>query len=167
MSEATTPTTRKAAAKRPARGRAAGATAEAPSAEPAQPPRPSVPRAREATGQRGGLTVPVLVPEVHVQQVHVPGVRLPVPDAVSRRVPHRVGGRVIWFGGLAGLAAVGVIAWPVAGVVAAGTWAAERWARAGLRDDLSAQLAAAPGDGHAPDAAPAPDADTGTDTGTE
>lgn len=87
-----------------------------------------------------GRSVPVPVPEVHVHQVRLPAVgvpHVPVPDLVRHAVPGRRASRVLWFGGLAGLAAVGVIGWPVAGVVAVGTYAAERWARAGLREELS------------------------------
>lgn len=95
-----------------------------------------------ASRERAGPSVPVPVPEVHLHQVHLPNVGVPsvhVPDAVRRRVPGRLGSRVLLFGGLAGLAATGVIAWPVAGAVAAGTYAAERWARDGAREDLSAR----------------------------
>ncbi len=37
--------------------------------------------------------------------------------------------RVLWWGGLAALATVGVLEWPVAAVVGAGSYVAERWAR--------------------------------------
>jgi hypothetical protein len=87
-----------------------------------------------------GTSVPVLVPEVHVRHLHVPQVghvphvHLPVPDAVRRRVPDPAGNRLIWYGGLAGLAAFGIIGWPVAGVVAAGTYVAEHRARAAMQE---------------------------------
>lgn len=41
--------------------------------------------------------------------------------------------RVLWWGGLAALAAIGVIEWPVAAVVGAGSYVAERWAREDAR----------------------------------
>lgn len=41
--------------------------------------------------------------------------------------------KVLWWGGLAALAAVGVIEWPVAAVVGAGSYVAERWAREDAR----------------------------------
>jgi len=41
----------------------------------------------------------------------------------------RVPGNVIWWGGLAAVAALGVVDWPVAALVAAGTWVAERHAK--------------------------------------
>jgi hypothetical protein len=41
----------------------------------------------------------------------------------------RVPGNVIWWGGLAAAAALGVVEWPVAALVGAGTWIAERHAR--------------------------------------
>ena len=41
----------------------------------------------------------------------------------------RVPGNVIWWGGLVAAAALGVVEWPVAALVGAGTWIAERHAR--------------------------------------
>jgi len=38
-------------------------------------------------------------------------------------------GNVLWWGGLATVAALGVVDWPVAALVAAGTWVAEQHAR--------------------------------------
>jgi hypothetical protein len=55
---------------------------------------------------------------------------MPVPDTVRDRVPNMTGNRALWLGGLAVLAATEVISWPVAGVVAAGTYVAERRAKA-------------------------------------
>jgi hypothetical protein len=40
---------------------------------------------------------------------------------------------VLWWGGLAAVAAAGVVDWPVAALVAAGSWVAERSAKAGAR----------------------------------
>lgn len=92
-----------------------------------------------------GHSLPVLVPEVHVRHVPlpridvthvpVPHMRLPVSDAVRSRLPEPSTNRLLWFGGLAGLAALGVIEWPVAGVVAAGTYVAERRAKAARHDE--------------------------------
>jgi hypothetical protein len=100
-----------------------------------------------------GPSLPVLVPEVHVRHVplprvgiaHVPVPRVSVPSATGlrRRLPERDTGRLLWFGGLAGLAAFGVIEWPVAGVVAAGTWIAERRAEAAHADGRSGPAAPA------------------------
>jgi hypothetical protein len=45
--------------------------------------------------------------------------------------------RLLWWGGLAALAAVEVIEWPVAVVVAAGSYVAERMARDDIRRDAS------------------------------
>ena len=95
---------------------------------------------RSRTQQKSrGPSVPVLVPEVHVRHLPVPRVgvghvpvpkmSLPIPDQVRQHLPDPVDNRVLWYGGLAGLAAVGVIGWPVAGVVAAGTYVAEHRAR--------------------------------------
>ena len=41
----------------------------------------------------------------------------------------RVPGNMIWWGGLAAVAALGVVDWPVAALIGAGTWVAERHAR--------------------------------------
>ncbi|MGZ4627871.1 hypothetical protein [Oryzihumus sp.] len=92
-------------------------------------------------------TLPVLVPEVHVRhvplpEVHmsgvsVPGVHVSVPHALQPRLPEATTNRVLWFGGLAALAAMDVITWPVAGVVAAGSYIAERRARAGLAEKVA------------------------------
>jgi hypothetical protein len=43
---------------------------------------------------------------------------------------------MLWWGGLAALAAVGVIEWPVAAVVGAGSYVAQRWAREDARRDV-------------------------------
>jgi hypothetical protein len=56
--------------------------------------------------------------------------RVPVP-----RMPTGKAGRVLWWGGLAAVAAVGVVDWPVAALVAAGSWVAEQYAKAGQRPD--------------------------------
>jgi hypothetical protein len=47
--------------------------------------------------------------------------RIPLPD-VGRRDP----GRLLWYGGLGALAAIGVLEWPVAAVVGAATAIATR-----------------------------------------
>jgi len=41
----------------------------------------------------------------------------------------RMRGNVIWWGGLAAVAALGIVDWPVAALIGAGTWVAERHAR--------------------------------------
>jgi hypothetical protein len=38
-------------------------------------------------------------------------------------------GNVLWWGGLAAVAAFGIVDWPVAALVAAGTWIAEQRAK--------------------------------------
>lgn len=103
-------------------------------------------RAERSTGGNAeqAPSLPVLVPAVHVRHVPVPRigvghvpvpkVSLPLPDQVRSRLPDPVDNRLLWWGGLAGLAAVGVIGWPVAGVVAAGTYVAEQRARHWLAD---------------------------------
>jgi len=75
------------------------------------------------------------LPDVHTPSVHVPSVHLPT---VHPQMPGDNTNRILWFGGLAALAALDVIAWPVAGVVAAATYIAERSARAALREQSHA-----------------------------
>lgn len=97
-------------------------------------------------------SLPVLVPGVRVRHiplpriemghVPVPRVYVPVPDVVRSRLPEPTNNRLIWFGGLAGLAALGVIGWPVAGVVAAGMYVAERRAKAAMYQELAAAAGA-------------------------
>jgi hypothetical protein len=53
-------------------------------------------------------------------------VAVPVPRI---RMPSGAAGNVIWWGGLAAVAALGVVEWPVAAIVAAGTWVAEQRSR--------------------------------------
>jgi hypothetical protein len=96
---------------------------------------------------RNGSSLPVLVPELHVRHVplprmgavsmpSLPSMKVPGPTAVRERMPEPK--RMVWFGGLAGLAALGVIHWPVAGVVAVGTYVAERRAKDAIREEFAA-----------------------------
>lgn len=55
--------------------------------------------------------------------MHVPPLRMPTGTA----------GHVLWWGGLAAVAAFGVVDWPVAALVAAGAWVAEQQAKAAQR----------------------------------
>jgi hypothetical protein len=73
--------------------------------------------AQEAAGGRV-----VHLPDVRIPDVRMPHMRVPVPGGA--------GGRVLWWGGLAGVAALGVVDWPVAALVGAGTWVAEQYAKA-------------------------------------
>lgn len=57
----------------------------------------------------------------HVPMPHVPTPRLTLPTGRK--------GRLLWWGGLAGVAALGVVDWPVAVVVGVGSWVAEQYAR--------------------------------------
>ena len=45
------------------------------------------------------------------------------------RMPQGRAGQVVWWGGLATVAALGIVDWPVAALVAAGTWVAEQHSR--------------------------------------
>lgn len=53
------------------------------------------------------------------------------------RMPGGIPGNVIWWGGLAALAAFGVVDWPVAAVVAAGTWIAQQQANQSQRAQIT------------------------------
>jgi hypothetical protein len=70
-------------------------------------------------------------------QQSVPGKSfpLPMPGLLANVDPKRV----LWWGGLAALAAVEVIDWPVAAVVGAGSYVAERWARQAAQRDMRQQ----------------------------
>jgi hypothetical protein len=83
------------------------------------------------------------VRRVHIPQlghVRVPQVRLPIPDAVRSRVPDPANNRLLLYGGLAGLAAVGAIGWPVAGAVAAGSYIAEHRAKTKIHEESAQQI---------------------------
>jgi hypothetical protein len=57
------------------------------------------------------------------------GFPLPVPSLPFGVDPKKA----LWWGGLAALAAVEIIEWPVAAVVGVGSYVAERWAREDAR----------------------------------
>ena len=57
------------------------------------------------------------------------GIAAPAAQAPRIRMPAGTAGSLLWWGGLAGLAVFGVVDWPVAVIVAAGTWVAEQHAR--------------------------------------
>jgi hypothetical protein len=63
---------------------------------------------------------------------------MPMPAAVRERLPEVTPGRVLWWGGLAALAATELISWPVAGVVAAGVYVADRRAKSALAKQAKA-----------------------------
>jgi hypothetical protein len=69
--------------------------------------------------QIGGLRLPML--GVPLTRVPVPAVRLPGGKTT---------GRLLWWGGLAMAAAAGVVDWPVAALVAVGSWVGEQFAKA-------------------------------------
>lgn len=87
---------------------------QAPS-DPAVPSGTTAPSGTDSIGSRTSSPIPSLP---------VPG----LPFSMDRK-------KVLWWGGLAALAAVGVIEWPVAAVVGAGSYVAERWAREDARRD--------------------------------
>jgi hypothetical protein len=61
------------------------------------------------------------------------GFRLPLPAGFAGGIDPQ---RLLWLGGLAAVAAVGIIEWPVALVVGAGSYVAERLVREDVRRDL-------------------------------
>jgi hypothetical protein len=76
-------------------------------------PQPGTSSATGPTGPVGG------------QNPNGGGIPLPIPGLPGNIDPKRV----LWWGGLGALAAVGIIEWPVAAVVGVGSYVAERWAR--------------------------------------
>jgi len=112
-------------------------------------PAPKEPVKPPAEHHYGG--VPVLLPTMrripvpsvhvgHVQPPHVPHVHVPtphveLPDAVRHSIEGRRG-MFLWWGGLVGAAAVGVLEWPVAAAVGIGTYVAQR--AAGGKDEPAA-----------------------------
>lgn len=58
---------------------------------------------------------------------HMP--RLPLPG-MPAGMTTGTAGRVLWWGGLAALAAFDIVEWPVALLVGAGSWIAEQYAKA-------------------------------------
>ncbi len=71
----------------------------------------------------GGMQLP-LMPPVSLPRVHMPG---------------GTAGNVLWWGGLAAVAAFGVVDWPVAALVAAVPWVAEQHAKQAARAGAAAQ----------------------------
>jgi hypothetical protein len=86
-------------------------------------------RAGDANGRRDHGHVE---PAGHHGWVSLPSVPHP-----QLRMPGGVPGNVIWWGSLAALAAFGVVDWPVAAVVAAGTWVAQQQANQSRRAQIS------------------------------
>lgn len=58
----------------------------------------------------------------------------------------RPSGRVLWWGGLATVAVLGIVDWPVAALVGVGTWVARRDAEQRVRESLRQAEAVDPGD---------------------
>jgi hypothetical protein len=61
--------------------------------------------------------------------------RLPLPGGgMPVAMPTGLPGRVLWWGGLAALAAFEVVDWPVAVLVGAGEWVAEQYAKSAAQN---------------------------------
>lgn len=63
------------------------------------------------------------------ESAHGRGPHLPAVHVPALHVPSGTAGNVLWWGGLATVAAFGVVDWPVVALVAAGTWVAEQHAK--------------------------------------
>jgi hypothetical protein len=73
-------------------------------------------------------------------ELHMP--RLPLPG-MPVSMPTGLPGRVLWWGGLAALAAFDIVDWPVAVLVGAGSWVAEQYAKAAAQSQRAEQRRAA------------------------
>ena len=75
--------------------------------------------------------------------LHMP--QLPLPGmGMLGEMPSGLPGRVLWWGGLAALAAFDVVDWPVAILVGAGSWVAEQYARAAVQGQRGERREAGP-----------------------
>jgi hypothetical protein len=61
--------------------------------------------------------------------LHLPRVHVSYEDMPTVRMPAGMTGRLLWWGGLAALVALEVVEWPVAALVAAGSWVGEQHAK--------------------------------------
>ena len=72
------------------------------------------------------------IPMPRISMPHVSMPRLSMPHLSMPRPPVSMddrAGKALWYGGLAAVAVLGVVEWPVAAVVAAGTYVVERRTR--------------------------------------
>ena len=72
---------------------------------------------REEREERKEQGAPVGLP-----RLPLPGIRVGMPTGIP--------GRVLWWGGLAALAAFDIVEWPVAVLAGVGSWVAEQYAKA-------------------------------------
>ncbi|HEX2321784.1 MAG TPA: hypothetical protein VHJ18_22620 [Streptosporangiaceae bacterium] len=56
------------------------------------------------------------------------------PSTPGLHLPGGTAGNVLWWGGLAAVAALGIVDWPVAALVGAGSWVAEQHVRRSERE---------------------------------
>ena len=73
--------------------------------------------------------------DTHASVRRLPGGPHLPATGVHLRMPTGTAGRVLWWGGLATAAAVGIVDWPVAALIGAGSWVAEQYAKAAQRPD--------------------------------
>ncbi|ETK37461.1 hypothetical protein [Microbispora sp. ATCC PTA-5024] len=124
-----TEATRTGQSTRTSRGRTTTATP----ATTAQKPVPTPPVSAEKTDQGFNLSLPFLRIQVRPPDMHLPHVGLPKMN--RRDMGHAVDiartflpppERIVYYGGLGALAAIGLLDWPVAAAIGAGTMIAQR-----------------------------------------
>lgn len=85
-------------------------------------------RAREEARLEQEATTREMV--IHIPPVpYIPTLRVQVVSRDPGQVLSGKTGRVLWLGGVTAVAALGVVEWPVAALVAAGAWVAEQYAK--------------------------------------
>jgi hypothetical protein len=119
-----------------AAGRKTAASAETPTRPETDQPRAGAGERVEAekpvpTAESQGMLARIPTPHVSVPHVALPQVSVPHVRRPSVRLPFTGRrGQVLWLGGLAVVAAFGVIDWPVAGAIAVGAYVAEQRSKA-------------------------------------
>jgi hypothetical protein len=86
-------------------------------------PQRETPTGRGAESAQGA-TIPIPVPEIHTKRVSVPANIGQAGRTVTGQL--RPSGRLVFYGGLAAVAAFGIIDWPVAAAIGIGTVIARR-----------------------------------------
>lgn len=87
---------------------------------------PSAKTTRASTPKRASESVNGQHDKRQAERTSSSLVPLPTLPHLSVRMPGGLAGNAIWLGGLATVAALGVVDWPVVALVAAGAWVAEQ-----------------------------------------
>ncbi|HUJ07942.1 MAG TPA: hypothetical protein VLX31_17690 [Streptosporangiaceae bacterium] len=95
---------------------------------------PTSSTARRGSSGRGQGSQNGRKADANVRHNGKPKPPMPSMSMPRLRVPGGTAGNVLWWGGLAAVAAFGVVDWPVAALIGAGTWVAERHARQSAGD---------------------------------